>query len=592
MEETRTISSSSSNLQRMGSLSTSAIIDPSLVSVDVQKCLGSGASGIVFAARYANEVVVVKRLKVQALSKANEEDFKREAATLASLNHPKIVRFLGVVIEQERYSIVMEYLPLGSLFSFYSQNPVIPISERISLALDLATGMKYLHDCDPPVLHRDLKSLNVLMYKDQSGILHGKITDFGIAIMQTATMLNSAKATGNGSSQAKGTLLWMAPELHQLRVVYRMSSDVYSYGVVLTEIASWLGPYTTPINNLAFDAVHNMLTVERRLPQLTFPPDTPVRFSHMIQQCLSLQPTLRPKFTEIVTELNAIFGYYVSGAAAGDGTNDRFVDSVVFEVSATDVSSKSKDSDMKNSSISSPPASHAPFAPMPQYNYQYQNQNQYQNMATQPAYPPAPLPTKAYPSAQLPTKDLAYPPTAPTIATQQPQQPQQPFVKSPPPNRKKLYIIVGAILLVMIIIIVVVAVVVAKKQEDKGDSRVFQLRAANGQCLAATAIRACGSTDKYLNMTIASSGGLNVQNDGKCLGFSFGGGFPSLPTGAGAIADSNVFGQFPNLGSAFSLDLVGCNDANILKFDGSQIKALDTGNPLLSFCLTNSPALS
>ncbi|KAJ3206491.1 hypothetical protein HDU67_008148, partial [Dinochytrium kinnereticum] len=146
-----------------------AVIPPADIIVDDSTPLGSGGSGVVYKARYANETVVVKRLKLHNLRKESEDEFRREALTLSKLNHPRIVRFLGAVVDSGGYSIVMEYMPLGSLHSFYTRNPSPPppLLDRITLAMDVAAGMEYLHLCRPPVLHRDLKGLNVLVYVDR-----------------------------------------------------------------------------------------------------------------------------------------------------------------------------------------------------------------------------------------------------------------------------------------------------------------------------------------------------------------------------------------------------------------------------------------
>ncbi|KAJ3094788.1 Leucine-rich repeat serine/threonine-protein kinase 2, partial [Phlyctochytrium planicorne] len=131
-----------------------AVIPSSQITIDSSECLGSGAVGAVYKARYANETVVVKKLKLTSLSQRAREEFKQEAWTLSKLNHPRIVRFLGVILD-DQYCIVLEYLRHGSLYSFYTAHEKIPFSNRMSLAVDIASGMDFLHRLNPPVLHRD-----------------------------------------------------------------------------------------------------------------------------------------------------------------------------------------------------------------------------------------------------------------------------------------------------------------------------------------------------------------------------------------------------------------------------------------------------
>ncbi|KAJ3212392.1 hypothetical protein HDU67_003852 [Dinochytrium kinnereticum] len=308
--------------------------------------LGSGAFGVVFKARYANELVVVKRLKLQALSKTAEEEFKKEAAILAGLNHPRIVRFLGISLENERCSIVLEYLPLGSLYAYYTANPTPPpLKTRLNLAMDVSTGMDFLHQRSPPLLHNDLKSPNILLYHDAAGELHAKITDFGVAKIKTATLTTTAAGIGGGGGGGggvKGTLLWMAPELHNLRAKYRTSSDVYSFGVVLTELTSWVGPFGIPIPEIRYDAIHRLLTIEKRIPTIRHPIDVPENIQHLTHRCLDMVVGNRPAFADVSAMLEAICGD-ATGVGDGEGgglggeVGRGLVESVEFRVTETEV---------------------------------------------------------------------------------------------------------------------------------------------------------------------------------------------------------------------------------------------------------------
>ncbi|KAI8852744.1 kinase-like domain-containing protein [Chytridium lagenaria] len=247
-----------------------ARIPSDAVSVSSQS-IGSGATGIVFKAKYANETVVVKRLKVQSLSGAARENFEKEALTLSKLNHPRIVRFLGVVVDKNVLSIVLEYLPLGSMFSFYTSEAKLPYSNRLSLAIDITSGMEFLHNQNPPILHRDLKSLNILMSINGAEELHAKITDFGLATVQSST--------------------------------YRKPCDVYSFGVVLSELFSWVGPFGIPIPELRFDVLHHMLVVKKEIPDVELDADVPSTIADLIASCLSLHPAARPSFSDVAARL-------------------------------------------------------------------------------------------------------------------------------------------------------------------------------------------------------------------------------------------------------------------------------------------------
>ncbi|KAJ3191652.1 hypothetical protein HDU67_005769, partial [Dinochytrium kinnereticum] len=179
--------------------------------------------------------------------------------------------------------------------------------------------MYFLHtSCLPPVLHRDLKSPNVLMHLDVDGRMRVKISDFGVAV----------RGGGEENEKGKGTLIWMAPELVFLHVLfgadmyfnfclcccqrlyhyqqtYTPLCDIFSYAIVLTEIHSWAGPYTTRLSDLRQDLLHSSLTnPSSPLPPLTFPTDVPNSTIALIRQCLEKDPTKRPQgFKEILERL-------------------------------------------------------------------------------------------------------------------------------------------------------------------------------------------------------------------------------------------------------------------------------------------------
>ncbi|KAJ3212395.1 hypothetical protein HDU67_003855 [Dinochytrium kinnereticum] len=340
-----------------------AVIPSDAIEIDTSECLGSGAVGVVYKAKYANETVVVKRLKMQSLSKAAEDEFKQEANMLAQLNHPRIVRFMGVVIDKDQYSLVLEYLSLGSLYHFYTTKPKLPYANRLSLATDIASGMAYLHRFNPPVFHRDMKSLNILLYIDAAGELHCKITDFGVAMIRQSALTTTLtlSTTSLHSQQQKGTLIWMAPELHSLRAVYRSSCDVYSFGVVLSELFSWVGPFGIPTAELRYEVLHHMLTVDKRVPDVELDEDVPSPVLKLIEQCISMDPKLRPPFSDIALKLSQFGGELQVQQAAEVGVlvhpsaalGVAVVATEVFQVTETEISRGTSENDIHAGSLSS-----------------------------------------------------------------------------------------------------------------------------------------------------------------------------------------------------------------------------------------------
>ena len=152
---------------------------------------------------------------------------------MEAVRHPNIVMFLGVCTKSPNYSIVLEYCGNGSLWSIL-QSPEIKLSweERRRVSIEIARAILYLHMCNPPIIHRDLKSLNILLDENY----HVKIADFGWTKMLAEYM-----------SSKIGTYQWMAPEVIGTSN-YSEKADTFSYGIILWEIASREPPYKSTPN--------------------------------------------------------------------------------------------------------------------------------------------------------------------------------------------------------------------------------------------------------------------------------------------------------------------------------------------------------
>ena len=144
--------------------------------------------------------------------------------------------------------------------------------------------MNYLHKFDPPIIHRDLKSLNIFV-KKQFDQFECKIGDFGW------TRIKHKKMT-----KTIGTFQWMAPEMVD-SAVYTEKVDVYSYGIILWEIAARTPPY----QNIKGFMVADMVVLNDFRPKI--PKDTPPFFARLVRKCWDRQPQKRPDFDEIIVEL-------------------------------------------------------------------------------------------------------------------------------------------------------------------------------------------------------------------------------------------------------------------------------------------------
>ncbi|XP_062512047.1 probable serine/threonine-protein kinase DDB_G0271682 isoform X2 [Corticium candelabrum] len=258
--------------------------------------LGSGRFGVVYRCCLTNssEVVAVKVLATpHRLRKSDLGDFIREANILQGLTDcPYVIRFLGLCIDPGHHAIVMEYVEYGTLeemlFSEENNHPIIKQWDcRIRMALEIAKGMDYLHSLPTPIIHRDLKTANVLVGNNYSC----KIIDFGLAKLRD---ISTQTSTGN----AKGTVAFIAPEVFDgtVKKGKEMKLDVYSYAIVLWQLKEMI--------DLPFDVIRvNVLAGQR--PVLR-DDDCIQGYKDIIVRCWDGQPDCRLYFREIVTMLDGI----------------------------------------------------------------------------------------------------------------------------------------------------------------------------------------------------------------------------------------------------------------------------------------------
>ncbi|KAJ6727373.1 MAP KINASE KINASE KINASE-LIKE PROTEIN [Salix purpurea] len=195
--------------------------------------IGSGSFGTVYHADWRGSDVAVKILEEQEFHAERFEGFLSEVAIMKRLRHPNIVLFMGAVTQPPNLSIVMEYLSRGSLNKLlHMPDAALILDERrrLNMAYDAAKGMNYLHQFRPPIVHRDLKSLNLLV--DSTYTV--KICDFGLSRSKAKTYISSTNATG--------TPEWMAPEVLR-NERSNEKSDVYSFGVILWELMTLQHPW-------------------------------------------------------------------------------------------------------------------------------------------------------------------------------------------------------------------------------------------------------------------------------------------------------------------------------------------------------------
>eukprot|EP01100_Stratorugosa_tubuloviscum_P006059 TRINITY_DN2636_c2_g1_i1.p1 TRINITY_DN2636_c2_g1~~TRINITY_DN2636_c2_g1_i1.p1 ORF type:complete len:553 (-),score=254.25 TRINITY_DN2636_c2_g1_i1:76-1734(-) len=255
------------------------------------ECLGSGSFGAVYKGTCRQHEVAIKVLFNQDYALETIETFKREIEIMSKLNHPHIVLYMGACTVSGNLKIVTELLPNGDVERLLAKHQVkLSLCFRMKMALEAALGVNWLHRSNPPIIHRDLKTSNLLLDENY----HVKICDFGLSQVKNTTHIEDQEG-------AKGTPLWMAPEVLTGKP-FNEKADVYSFGIILWELLTRQEPF------LEFEDLYTFRqAVCNNHVRPIIPADTNPALKNLIQCCWSPDVSRRPQFDEIIRSLETVF---------------------------------------------------------------------------------------------------------------------------------------------------------------------------------------------------------------------------------------------------------------------------------------------
>ncbi|EOY15589.1 Protein kinase domain - like 10 [Theobroma cacao] len=293
--------------------------DEILDSIKQENLIGKGGSGDVYKVMLSNGVeLAVKhiwntdsngRRKSQStapiLSKraGKAKEFDAEVQTLSSIRHVNVVKLYCSITSEDSSLLVYEYMPNGSLWDrlHTSRKMELDWDTRYEIAVGAAKGLEYLHHgCERPVIHRDVKSSNILLDE----VLKPRIADFGLAKIVQA---NGGK---DSTHVIAGTHGYIAPEYGYTYKVNE-KSDVYSFGVVLMELVSGKRPIepeygdNKDIVSWVCSKLKNkesvLSTVDPRIPDAL--KEEAVKVLRIAILCTTALPALRPTMRNVVQML-------------------------------------------------------------------------------------------------------------------------------------------------------------------------------------------------------------------------------------------------------------------------------------------------
>ncbi|XP_048564189.1 LEAF RUST 10 DISEASE-RESISTANCE LOCUS RECEPTOR-LIKE PROTEIN KINASE-like 1.2 isoform X3 [Triticum urartu] len=300
----------SGSSQDMGNRFSYEELEEATDSFNENRELGDGGFGTVYKGYLGDgRVVAVKRLYNNSYRRV--EQFVNEAAILARLRHPNLVMFYGCTSKESReLLLVYEFVQNGTVADHLhgprAAERALPWPLRLSIAVESAAALTYLHAIEPPIVHRDVKTNNILLDTD----FHVKVADFGLS------RLFPLDAT-HVSTAPQGTPGYVDPEYHQC---YQLTdkSDVYSFGVVLVELISSkpavdITRQRNEINlaGMAISKIQKCRLEELVDVELGYESDPAARkmmtmVAELAFRCLQQNGEMRPPIREVLDVLRAI----------------------------------------------------------------------------------------------------------------------------------------------------------------------------------------------------------------------------------------------------------------------------------------------
>lgn len=274
--------------------------------IELGDIIGEGGYATVYKGKWQGQVVAVKQVKLVNIVN-NEADnvfaeFRREVQLMSGLQHENLVVLKAICMEP--FCMVLDFMELGSLFEYTHSAAWAGVDwgTRISLALDIARGMRFLHGMMPPIVHRDLKSPNILLTMGSidenltgESRLRAKVADFGLSrSLDFSKELDGASLEGNNP-------IWLAPEI-LLQQNYNEKVDIYAFGLILFEMISGQDFF----GEIAFMSDIENLIVSGKRPNINLVDDpfgVQDEYVELLKTCWDPSPSERPEFHELVPML-------------------------------------------------------------------------------------------------------------------------------------------------------------------------------------------------------------------------------------------------------------------------------------------------
>jgi len=281
-------------------------VRPGELDVDKSLSVGYGSTSVVYLGRLRGETIVA--VKDCQLSEPDVDTdaifiYLRELEVWSRVNHPHILHFFGFSMSETVFRICSEYCRGGTLFDLLHNCWHIPLRwwQRRKILLDISLAVEHMHTLEAPIMHRDLKSLNVFLLSpvtDESTGPQVKLADFGFARVRKTQRRD--ESTVSDLTQGAGTPHWMAPEVAS-GTQYHEKVDVFSFSIIIYEVVC---------RHMAFEELDQESAMQEiasggrpRLDPDIVPPDAPPALLDLMMRCWDQEPSKRPSISQAHDEL-------------------------------------------------------------------------------------------------------------------------------------------------------------------------------------------------------------------------------------------------------------------------------------------------
>ncbi|KAG8648829.1 hypothetical protein MANES_08G043000v8 [Manihot esculenta] len=283
--------------------------------------IGEGSYGRVFYAKLDDGVeAAIKKLDTST-SQEPDSDFAAQLSVVSRLKHDHFVEMMGYCLEQNNRILVYQFATMGSLHDVLhgrkgvqgaEPGPALNWNQRVKIAFGAAKGLEYLHEkVQPPIVHRDVRSSNVLLFDD----FMSKMADFNLSTG------SSDSAARLHSTRVLGTFGYHAPE-YAMTGQITQKSDVYSFGVVLLELLTGRKPvdHTMPKGQQSLVTWATPRLSEDKVKQCVdpklnneYPPKAIAKLAAVAALCVQYEADFRPNMTIVVKALQPLLNSKPAG---------------------------------------------------------------------------------------------------------------------------------------------------------------------------------------------------------------------------------------------------------------------------------------